>query len=300
MAETEPLDVVVVHRNQPARCIRTVDALLAQDVPVRITVVDNGSPADAVVQLNRALPAAEVVVLGENRGFGPAANVGLRRWLERGRGEWAVVAAHDALPEPGCLRHLLDAVADRRRAGLASAVYGEPNVGVWLERAQMKPVVDRYFGGILVAAERAEGWEAAGHPHGTLMIASRHCLLDVGLFDERYFAYCEEADLGERARRAGWEVGVVWDAVVRNPSMSGSSAAVEYLQLRNSLLLVREHFGRYPAFIRLSMAIGDTALRTAWPAWRTPIFSLPARVRAIVDYGRRRYGPPPRSLLAAS
>jgi GT2 family glycosyltransferase len=164
----------------------------------------------------------------------------------------------------------------------------------------MKPVVDRYFGSILVAAERDTGWEDAGHPHGTLMIAGRACLEDVGLFDERYFAYCEEADLGERARRAGWEVGLVWDALVENPSMSGGSAAVEYLQLRNSLLLVREHFGRYPAFIRLTMAIGDTAWRAAMPGRRTPIFSLPARCRAIADFGRGRYGAPPASLQKAT
>jgi N-acetylglucosaminyl-diphospho-decaprenol L-rhamnosyltransferase len=289
MPADEPLDVVIVHRDEPERCVRTGRAFLAQDVPVRITVVDNGSSEAAVAQVTESLPEADVVALGANRGFGPAANIGLKRWLERGTGAWAAVAAHDALPEPGCLRRLLDAVADRPGAGLASATYGDP----------MKPVVDRYFGGILVAAERDAGWEDAGHPHGTLMLAGRRCLEDVGLFDERYFAYCEEADLGERARRAGWEVGVVWDAVVRNPSMSGSSAAVEYLQLRNSLLLVRDHFGRYPAFIRLTMAIGDTAMRALWPRRRTPIFSLPARWRAIVDFGRGHYGPPPDWLLAA-
>jgi GT2 family glycosyltransferase len=295
----EPLPVVIVHRDEPERCVRTARAFLEQGVPVQVTVIDNGSAPAAITHLRRELPALDIVSLGDNRGFGPAANVGLRRWLDTGTSDWAAVAAHDALPAPGCLRHLLDALAARPRAGLASAVYGERNVGVWLARTDMKPVVDRYFGGILVAAERDSGWEEAGHPHGTLMLAGRRCLADVGLFDERYFAYCEEADLGERARRAGWEVGVVWEALVENPSMSGGSAAVEYLQLRNSLLLVRDHFGRYPAFIRLTMALGDTAFRTLVPRRRTPIFSLPARWRAIVDFGRGRYGPPPGWLAAA-
>jgi GT2 family glycosyltransferase len=300
VGDEEALPVVIVHRDEPERCVRTARAFLTQDVPVRLTLIDNGSSPAAVRQLEKELPEAEIVALGANRGFGPAANVGLRRWLDGSTPEWAVVAAHDALPAPACLRHLLDAVEARPRAGLASAVYGERNVGVWLARTDMKPVVDRYFGGILTAAERDTGWEEAGHPHGTLMLAGRRCLTEVGLFDERYFAYCEEADLGERARRAGWEVGVVWDALVENPHMSGESAAVEYLQLRNSLLLVRDHFGRYPAFIRLTMALGDTAFRTLLPRRRTPIFSLPARCRAIVDFGRGRYGPPPASLLATS
>src|SRR5207248_1975913 len=144
----------------------------------------------------------------------------------------------------------------------------------WMARTELKRVVGCYFGGILFAAERDTDCDDAGHPLGTLMLAGRRCLQGVGLFDERYFAYCEEADLGERARRAGWEVGLVWDAIVHNPHMSGGSAAVEYLQLRNSLLLVRDHFGRYPAFIRLTMAVGDTAMRALLPKRRTPIFSL--------------------------
>src|SRR5205807_910387 len=145
-AAVEAFPVVIVHRDEPERCVRTVRAFLSQGVRVQVTVVDNGSASDAVRHLERELPGADI-----------------------------------ATP-----------------------------------------------GGILVAAERDTGWEDAGHPHGTLMVAARACLTDVGLFDERYFAYCEEADLGERARRAGWEVGVVWDALVANPSMSGGSAAVEY------------------------------------------------------------------------
>ena len=291
MSNDAPLEVVIVHREQPDRCARTARSLLAQDIPLRITVVDNGSSPAALDGLARDVPAADLLTLGTNRGFGPAANVGLRRWLDTGEGEWAAVAPHDVLLEAGCLRRLLTAVEERPGAGLASAVYEDAG--------PTKPVIDRYFGGILAPAERTAGWEAAGHPHGTLMIARRACLDEIGLFDERYFAYCEEADLGERARRAGWEVGVVWDAVVRNPSLSASTTVVEYLQLRNSLLLVRDHFGRYPAFIRLSMAIGDTVLGAVWPGRRTPIFSVPARWRAMVDFGRGRFGPPPDALFPA-
>ena len=48
------------------------------------------------------------------------------------------------------------------------------------------------------------------------MMLRRDCLDEVGLFDERYFSYCEEADLALRARRAGWKVGLVRGARVQN------------------------------------------------------------------------------------
>jgi GT2 family glycosyltransferase len=157
-------------------------------------------------------------------------------------------------------------------------------------------VVDPYFGGILGARRETHGWEDAGHPHGTLMVVRRACAVDVGLFDERYFAYCEEADLAVRARRAGWEVGIVWGAEVVNPSLSLGTPIVEYLQLRNTLLLVREHFGRYKVTIRLLMAVGDTAYRWVQPSRRTAIFSARARALAMADFLRGRYGAPPLAL----
>jgi GT2 family glycosyltransferase len=283
------LAVVLVHWNQPDRCARTARAFLGQGLPLRLAVVDNGSTEGALDALVAGLPPdAEVVRLGSNRGFGPAANVGLARWLASGRGEWAVVAPHDAIPEPGCLERMLDAARRRPRAGLASAEFGE----------RLRPVIDPYFGGIQARSEAGPGWEDADHPHGTLMLARRAGLEQVGLFDERYFAYCEEADLALRARAAGWEVGIVWGAVVRNPSVSVSSPVVEYLQLRNTLLLVREHFGRYRATIRLLFAVAGTALQLTRPARRTPIFSARARWQAVADFSRARFGAPPEWLVA--
>lgn len=282
------LAVVLVHRRQPRRCLDTVAAFAAQDVPVAVTVVDNGSPEADLAELRVGLVAspAELVELGENTGFGPAANVGLARWLATVLGEWAVVAPHDARPEEGCLSTLLEVLAARPRAGLASADVGD---GV-------TPIIDRYFGSIPAPSEVEHGWEAAGYPHGTLMVARRACLEEVGLFDERYFAYCEEADLGERARRAGWEVGVVRGARVTNTHLGSPTASVDYLQQRNTLLLVRDHFGRYAGFIRLSTALIQLARGVLRPASRSEVFSARARLRAVGDHLRGRYGPPPAGL----
>lgn len=282
----EPLTVVIVHREQPVRCVRTGRALLAQGVPVRLLVVDNDSSDAARAALAAGLRDAEVIDARRNLGFGPAANLGLRRWLSEHDGEWVAIAPHDALPEVGCLARLLGAVTGRPRAGLASAEYGEPLV----------PVVDPYFGPIQLPVPGGDGWAPAGHPHGTLMLARRSCLEDVGLFDERYFAYGEEADLGVRARRAGWEVGVVFGAVVHNPSLSTAEPVVEYLQLRNSLLLVRSHYGRYRVSIRFCTALLNTGRLLVRPSRRPPIFDLRARRRALEDFLGNRYGPPPLDL----
>jgi GT2 family glycosyltransferase len=279
------LPVVVVHRNQPERLQETIAAFRAQDVPVKIVVVDNGS--SSVPRID----GDDVVILdtGTNLGFGPGANVGFRHFLSSDdEWEWIALSPHDALPQPGCLRRLLDAVNARPRAGLACADVGDDST----------PVVDPYFGGILAPAATDEGWEPAGHPHGTLMVARRACLDDVGLFDERYFAYCEEADLALRAAAHGWECGLVRGAMVRNPYVGSASAAIDYLQLRNTLLLVREHSGRYHAFIRFSIAVWHLLSGAVAPSRRGPYWNVKGRLTALVDFTRGRFGPPPPALLS--
>lgn len=329
-----PVAVVLVHWNQPERCADAVAAWRDQTVPVALTVVDNRSRPEARDRLGALLPPEVAVVdAGGNLGFGPGANVGLRRFLaDAGAGEWVVVAPHDALPARDCIELMVATLTDRPATGLACADVGDDHV----------PVVDPYFGGMVVpvAGEarpwavapaddapapagaappgaRSSGhpvvdpslsdeapvrrwaearWEPVGYPHGTLLLARRACLEAVGLFDERYFSYCEEADLGERARRAGWDVALVRGAEVRNPHMGSGAAVSDYLMLRNTLLFVRDHFGRYHAAVRAGLALADLARGLLRPATRPWIFVPRARLRALADAARGRYGPPPPDL----
>jgi N-acetylglucosaminyl-diphospho-decaprenol L-rhamnosyltransferase len=286
------LPVVILHWNRPERCVGTVARFLAQDVPggVRVVVVDNGSTPEALACVRAGLPAGvELVELPRNRGFGPGVNAGLGHVLAHPRaddGDWVGMAPHDAEPAPDCLARMLQAVGARPRAGLACADFGDGAT----------PIVDPYFGGILAPATVREGWEPAGYPHGTLMLARRQVLEEIGLFDERYFAYCEEADLALRAKAAGWETGLIRGAIVVNPDLGTRIAVIDYLQLRNTLLLVREHFGCYHAMIRWLLAVGQLVGGLVSPARRGPYWNPQARVRALVDHARNRYGAPPRSI----
>ena len=278
-----PTPVVVIHRNRVERLAATVAALAAQTVPVRIVLVDSGSDDD---QHARALdllpPGSEVVRMGRNGGFGPSANAGWRHVLATAEDEWIGVCPHDALPQPDAVERILTAASTRVRAGLACGDFGDGTT----------PIVDPYFGGIQVAATVDDGWQPAGYPHGTLLFARRGFLEDVGLFDEGYFAYCEEADLGLRAHAAGWEVGLVRGARVHNPDMSNTAPAVDYLMVRNTLLLVRRHSGRYKAFVRFVMACAQLVTERG----RNPYHDTGARLQALGDFLRGRTGPPPASL----
>lgn len=299
--ERAPLRVVIVHWNQVAACLDTIERYCDREVPVRVTVVDNASDPAALAALRTALDErgdhrVELVSLAHNAGFGPGANVGLRRFLDRpDDGEWCVLSPHDVDPFPGCLSAMLDAAGAEPMAGLMCADVGDG----------MVPVIDPYFGGMAVPAPAlpAEGsdelprWETVDYPHGTLMMLRRSCLDEVGLFDERYFSYCEEADLALRARAGGWQVGLIRGARVQNIHIGSGMALVDYLQTRNTLLLVQEMSGWYHAFIRAWFTVVQTVRGVRRPETRSLIFDARARVLGLRDFVLRRFGPPPASLV---
>ncbi len=301
MTDQPAVTVIMVHRARPESAVATAEALCDQEVPLRLVIVDNGSPARDLATLRAAIPSAEVIELGSNTGFGPAANTGLRRWLDEGpaAGDWAVVCPHDAVVEPHCLERLLSAAKARPRAGLASAEYGDVGqYGTFGDR--VLPTVNPWLGPILETSDRRPGWEDADHPHGTLMILRRQCLEQIGLFDERYFAYCEEAELGLRAQRAGWQVGVVWGAVVRNAGMTSEQGVPEYLMMRNSLMLQRDHFGTQHATVLFCLYLFHTVRGLLSPSRRTLYWHTRGRLLAMADFARGRYGPAPVVLSGAN
>jgi len=323
---------ILIHRNASVALLDVLDAWLAQTELERLIVVENGSTAEHLEALRAGLeragleraglesaglerpglesaglergrppgdngPLIELLEAGENLGFGPGANFGLRHWLASCNTdedtEWVALAPHDAAPAVDCLERMGAALDARPGAALACADVGDGSI----------PVFDPYFGGMVTVPGPAatpadpDGWEDVDYPHGTLMVARRAALEEIGLFDERYFAYCEEADLGARARQLGWGVGLVRGARVTNTHLGSSVALVDYLQHRNTLLLVRTHSGLYHAFIRLCISLYQLAGGVLRPARRPLVFDARARWEGIVDFVRGRYGPPPERYL---
>ncbi len=205
--------LLVVHWNQPEACARTVRAFLAQNVPLEITVLDNDSSAELFQQLELILDSdANIVRLDNNKGWGGALNVALRHWLHSETSSFCFISAHDAMPESDCLPLLLRAAENDARIGIACPQYPEPIITRFSRWHGVQP--ER-----VLPRERGVSQEI-DVPHGTLMLVRRKCLQEIGIFDQRYFAYGDEHELGARAVRNGWKVVMVWGAIVVNPVTS--------------------------------------------------------------------------------
>ena len=279
------VQLLVVHWDQPDACANTVQALAAQGVPLHVTVIDNHSEPAAFARLQAELdPSIEIVRLDENKGWGGALNVVLQRWSKGETTSYCLISAHDAEPAANCLRLLVDAMEADPRIGIACPQYPEPFVARLSARRGVFPET---------VTPRASGSaQEVDVPHGTLMLVRRECLREIGLFDERYFAYGDEHELGARAARRGWKIALVWGSIVTNPGTRTASALRSYLFARNSLLLVHDYFGRRAAWWRAFLLVGNTLRLAAFSREENSSFSASARWRALRDYFSGRYGRP--------
>jgi GT2 family glycosyltransferase len=282
--------VSILHWNRPVECLTTIANLRESGLPLEITVVDNQSKPENLERLRAELPeGVEVITLPQNVGWGPAHNVVIRRWLETEKSDYCIVAAHDALAQDDCLAKLVKAIEQHPDWGMVCPEYGEPT------RPRFNPLRGATLEHV---TPRAPGThEEVEFCHGTLAMFRRQCLSEIGVYDEGYFAYGDEAEIGIRARRKGWKVGLVWGAVLINPGSWSGGPVIAYLWTRNSLKLARSFGGFLGMVGRLAVVLLATFREKLQGALESSMSSPKARLIGIRDYFRGYCGGPPQEVL---
>jgi hypothetical protein len=228
----EPLPVYLIHWNAPDWVASAAASVLASDLPVQVTVIDNG-PFEASVQLD--LPGGvRVVPTGRNLGYAGGANVAIGESRAMG-GRYCVVAAHDLLVETDSLRRLIEAAETH------------PGCGV------LGPVVEPGGFGELLGQDgdvEYRTWVS-----GTCLLLRLRCIEEVGGFDEDFRSYTEDEEFGLRANDHGWRVGRVLTAKAR-----GRGSVVEddgELFRPNQVLMAYKRRGLLAALLRLGREVAS-------------------------------------------
>lgn len=221
---------VVYHPGEElARFARTLAD--ASREPVELVVVDNGDDhAVAAAVVEEA--GGRLVVPGANLGYGAAAN----RGAAGARTPWVVVANADIEWTPGALDRLVAAGDEQPSAGALGPMLLNTD-GTTYPSARALPSLRQGAGHALFARLwPANPWTRAYHARqesvggslrdagwlsGACLLLRRTAFEQVGGFDESYFMFFEDVDLGERLGRAGWENLYVPD--VRVTHIGGTS-----------------------------------------------------------------------------
>ncbi|HWE70696.1 MAG TPA: glycosyltransferase family 2 protein [Acidimicrobiales bacterium] len=217
---------VVVVNYESGSVLASGVASLEKEGPAELVVVDNGSTDGSVDELRRQLPNIEVVVPGQNLGYGAAAN----RGVAATGSELVLVCNPDLTISPGSLAELAAALDADPRLAVVGPMIRTPEGDRYPSARQFPSMIDAAGHALLgqfvpqnpfTRAYQREGlarevdtvWPV-DWVSGACFLVRRSAFEQVGGFDERYFMYLEEVDLCWRLGRAGWKVAYVPAAVV--------------------------------------------------------------------------------------
>lgn len=262
-ADRAVVDVSVVIVNWNTRhvigeCLASLSAELAE-LSAEVIVVDNASTDKSVAFIEQRFPEARIIANAENRGFAAANNQGMRV----ATGRYVLLLNPDTVVMAGAITESIKYAEARADIGvLGCQVLESPtivqrtcfrfpspiNTLLWLSGAL------HWFPRSSVGGRAAYGpWDRRDARDvdvvsGMFMLVRREALEQVGLMDEQFFVFAEEADWCRRFWAEGWRC--VFAPVGRILHVDGGSKSTEqasvkmYVEIQKGLLrFQKKHLG---------------------------------------------------------
>lgn len=216
--------VVVLNWRAPAMTLRAIERAFGQTrEPDHIFVVENGSGDDSETVLRAGLaPYGDRCTLlsnYDNLGFGGGCNTALRCILDQDY-DFCWLLNNDAVPSPTCLAELCDTATRTSLIGAVGSLLFDPaKPGADHYGSRLNPVtlISHSLGSLDDVESYRYGWLTAAS-----LLVCVSALRHVGIFDERYFMYWEDADLSMRLRAAGYSL--VAEPKARVAHVAGTSS----------------------------------------------------------------------------
>jgi len=204
-------------------CLEAVEKA-SRGIDTEVIVVDNASGDGSPGMVRQCFPRARLVELHENQGFSRGNNIG----IQQARGRLLFLINSDLILEPDTVARMVAFMEARpdagamgvrlvdRRGRLETSCDKFPTIG-WIITRHL--CLDR-----LIRIRPPRKARAVDFATGACLLLRRETLEDVGLFDERFFAYYEDADLCLRVRKAGWKIYHVPD--IRATHYKGTTSSM--------------------------------------------------------------------------
>ena len=281
MMEQEPKVAIIILNwngfNDTSECLESIQKTTYQNY--KVVLVDNGSKDSEGAKLKERFPHVQLISNPKNRGFAGGNNDGMR-WAIENKFEYVVNLNNDCIVDEHWITHL---VAGIRSAGVD---FGTLRIMYYPEKELICSAGDALLiDGSGIAVNHLEntschtGSNRIFSACGAGSIYSVESLLDVELekgefFDELYFAYYEDVDLGVRLNARGRKGVLVPDAVIyhKGTQSAGFRSDFHRFQIERNRLL--NMILNYPVWLIIAgecFYFPKLILRRIYRIFKTPL-----------------------------
>lgn len=241
--------VVIINYKTPQMTCECLDSLLPEleYLSSKVVVVDNDSQDDSIAHIQNWIENAKtqqvsLIASKNNGGFASGNNIGILSH----HAENYLLLNSDTVIRPGAIKYLLSGITDEVKVGLASPrlewLDGIPQQScfnqhtIWsefLSAAKTGPFT-KLLKKYVVANPITDKSSQAEWTSFACVMIHRSVFEKIGLLDEGFFMYFEDAEFCHRARKAGWEIANYPEAHVVH-LRGGSSPLKSQAKLRKRL-----------------------------------------------------------------
>jgi len=253
------VSIIVLNWNGEGYVAKCLDSLLEQTYHnYEVIVVDNGSTDSSVELLKGYLPRTKLILNQENLGFAAGNNVAIRE----AEGEFIVLFNNDAVAHREWLDRLIAGALSSPQADIASGpIYFYESSDVIWSVGMRSDMLSGEAWNLGSYQNHFESTAAIDYFAGCALLIRKRVFDVLGLLDERFFFYSEDVDFCLRAKRAGFSLRLVPDAIVwhmipmslKQPSVRLRHAY--YLESRIKLVLKLWPFWCIPITLMLQLTI---------------------------------------------
>lgn len=237
-------------------CLASLDQLAYSNK--EIIVVDNGSSDDSFSRAGKSFPQFTFVRNGKNEGFAKGMNIGMRLAFLH-NADWCLLFNYDAEIDMQALSSLMVVAEKHPRAGLLSPmIYEKGSNHLWFGKGRIKFLRMRAIHEEPSSEDLAAESYRSEFLTGCALLIKKEVTIAIGLLDERFFLYYEDADYSLRATEAGFENLVVPRARVWHSEESKINPKKTYFLVYSGLLFFKKHT---PLLLRPYMALYVTIRR---------------------------------------
>jgi GT2 family glycosyltransferase len=202
--DSDLISIVVLNWNGKQVIEKCLTSIQGQTYhPLEIILVDNASTDGSVELIKKNFSNIKLIVNETNLGFAGGNNIGIRA----SRGRYIMILNNDTRLDPKCIEELKRGIEKDERVGACASKILLENEEDLLDAAGIVIYPDGLSigRGRLEKGNRYDEETEVFGGSGCACLYRREMLEDIGLYDEDFFAYADDTDLGWRAQLANWK-----------------------------------------------------------------------------------------------
>jgi hypothetical protein len=206
------VNIVVLNYNGKDCLKKSLTSLFLVDYPnFEVVVVDNNSQDGSLEMARLAFSRATFIKNEQNLGFSAGNNVGIRYSLEK-MADFVLLLNNDTVVKKDFLKQLIKSAKVNTMAGIFSPlIFSGDGKVVWFSGGK----IDWWrMKALNLGDNLINDFPSSDFISGCAMLVRAAVFKKIGLLDEDFFLYWEDADFSVRAKKAGFALSVVADAQI--------------------------------------------------------------------------------------